>query len=110
MNYMHLAFAWFLLLSLAGMIAITVVRFWNRPFASREAGKKSVLVAGVVFFVLQAAAMIWVRTGAYQYIMENIFTMDAVYRAVTLFFSWSRMIALTVALVMTGRMVRTRER
>ncbi len=110
MNYMRLAFAWFLLISLAVMIAITVVRFWNRPFVSREAGKKSVLVAWVVLVVLQVAAMTWVRTSVYRYIMENIISMGTVYRVAALFFSWSRMIVLTVALVMTGRMMRTRER
>lgn len=110
MNYMRLAFAWFLLVSLVVMIAVTVVRFWKRPFASRENGRKYLLISWAVVIVLQAAAMLWVRTNVYQYIMENIFTMDAVYRVVNLFLSWSRIVAVTVALVVTGRVVRTRKR
>ena len=59
--------------------------------------------------VLQAVAMIWPRTGLFAYILANIFDLDAVYRIVTLLLSWTRIVAVTVALVHTVRFLRRKK-
>ncbi len=109
MNYMRLAFAWFSVLSLAVVIAVTAVRFGKTPFASENKGRNRLIVSWLVLAVLQAIAMIWVHTGVYKYIVENIFEMEAVYRLITIALSWSRIIAFTVAMVVTIRFVKMKK-
>lgn len=109
MNYMRLAFAWFSVLSLAVMIAVTAVRFGKTPFASENKGRNRLIVSWLVLAVLQAIAMIWVHTGVYKYIVENIFEMEAAYRLITIALSWSRIIAFTVAMVVTIRFVKMKK-
>jgi hypothetical protein len=101
MNYMRLAFAWFLVISLFLMITITVIRFGKRPIESEQKIKKLLLISWLVAIAVQIIAMIWPRTGLYSYILANIFSMDMVYRLVTIILSWARIIAVTVALVYT---------
>ena len=109
MNYMRLAFAWFLLFSLAAMIAVTVVRFGKKPFISEKKGRSHLVIAWLVLIVLQVVAMIWGRSKMYTYLIENIFTMGIVYRLVSIVLSWSRIIAATVALVYTVRIVKMKK-
>lgn len=109
MNYMRLAFAWILVISLAAMIAVTAIRFGKKPFASEQKGRNKLIVAWVVLLAVQAMAMIWVRTGLYKYIIENIFEMEVVYRLISIVLSWSKIIAFTVALVFTVRFVKMKK-
>lgn len=106
MNYMRLAFAWILAISLVVMIAITVMRFGKCPIESEQKIKKQLLISWSVVFLLQIIAMVWPRTGVYDYILSNIFSMEMVYRLITITLSWSRIIAVTVALVYTVRFLR----
>ena len=101
MNYMRLAFAWFLVISLFLMITITVIRFGKRPIESEQKIKKQLLISWLVAIAVQIITMIWPRTGLYSYILANIFSMDMVYRLVTIILSWARIVAVTVALVYT---------
>lgn len=110
MNYARLAFAWFAVISLGVMIAVTVVRFGKVPFVSKEKGLKKLIVAWGVLVAIQAVAMLWVHTGFYKYLMENIFKMSFVYRLIAIALSWSKIIALTVALVVTSRFVKLKKR
>ena len=103
MNYMRLAFAWILVISLLIMMAITIIRLGNNSEINEQKIKKHLLISWVVVVVLQAAAMIWPRTGLFAYILANIFDLDAVYRIITLLLSWTRIVAVTVALVHTVR-------
>ncbi len=108
MNYMRLAFAWILLLSLIAIIAVTAVRLGkSAPLDKRKERTKLIAAWGIVV-VLQAAAMIWPCTPAYQYIVENIFAMEVIYRLVTVVLSWTRIIAVTIAMVYTVRFMRSR--
>jgi len=106
MNYMRLAFAWFLVISLFAMIAITVIRFGKCPIESEQKIKKQLLISWMVVIVIQIIAMIWPRTKAYAYILSNIFSMEMSYRLITITLSWTRIIAVTVALVYTVRFLR----
>lgn len=103
MNYMRLAFAWILVISLLIMMAITIIRLGKNSEINEQKIKKHLLISWVVVVVLQAAAMIWPRTGLFAYILANIFELDAVYRIITLLLSWTRIVAVTVALVHTVR-------
>lgn len=103
MNYMRLAFAWILVISLLIMMAITIIRLGKNSEINEQKIKKHLLISWVVVVVLQAAAMIWPRTGLFAYILANIFDLDAVYRIITLLLSWTRIVAVTVALVHTVR-------
>ena len=106
MNYMRLAFAWVLVISLVVMIVITVLRFGKSPYTDRKKGKKQLITAWVVVAVIQGITMIWYQSSVYQYILENIFTMEMVYSLVAIILSWSRIICVTVALVTTARFLR----
>lgn len=103
MNYMRLAFAWILVISLLIMMAITIIRLGKNSEINEQKIKKHLLISWGVVVVLQAAAMIWPRTGLFAYILANIFDLDAVYRIITLLLSWTRIVAVTVALVHTVR-------
>ena len=106
MNYMRLAFAWALVVSLLVMIAITVLRFCKHSYADKKKGQKQLITAWAVVALIQGITMIWYRSSVYQYILENIFTMDMIYRLIAIILSWSRIVGVTVALVTTVRFLR----
>ena len=109
MNYMRLAFAWFLVVSLAVIIVVTVVRFGKKPFVSEEKGRKKLIIVWVVLGLIQAVAMLWGYTGLYKYIMENIFEMAFIYRLISIVISWSKIIVFTMALVFTARFIKMKK-
>ena len=109
MNYMRLAFAWILVISLLIMMAITIIRLGKISEINEQKIKKQMLISWMVVVVLQAAAMIWPRTGLFAYILANIFEWDVVYRIITLLLSWTRIVAVTVALVHTVRFLRRKK-
>ena len=106
MNYLRLAFAWILVISLLFMMAVTVIRLGKVPVVNEQKTRKQMLISWIVVVVLQAVAMIWPRTGLFSYILANIFDLDAVYRLITLALSWTRIIAVSIALVYTVRFLR----
>lgn len=106
MNYARLAFAWILLISLLVMMAVTILRLGKGPGVSAQKTRKQMIVWWGAAVILQAVAMIWPRTGLFTYILAHIMDMDGVYRLITLLLSWSRIIAITVALVYTVRYFR----
>ena len=110
MNYIRLAFAWIMLLSLIVMIAITVVRFGKKELVSEKQGRKQLITVGLVLVVL-IAVMRLVRTGLYEALTENVsmFLVGAFYRVVIIVLSWSRIIAFTVALVIVVRFLRMKK-
>lgn len=110
MNYMRLAFAWILVISLLIMMAITIIRLGKISEINEQKIKKQMLISWMVVVVLQVAAMIWPRTGLFAYILANIFEWDVVYRIITLLLSWTRIVAVTVALVHTVRFLRRKNR
>ena len=109
MNYMRLAFAWILVISLLIMMAITIICLGKNSEINEQKIKKQMLISWMVVVVLQAAAMIWPRTGLFAYILANIFEWDVVYRIITLLLSWTRIVAVTVALVHTVRFLRRKK-
>ncbi len=109
MNYMRLVFAWILVVSLAVMIAVTVVRFGKQPFISEQKGRKKLIVAWTVLVLIQAVAMLWGYTGLYKYIMENIFEMAFIYRLISIVISWSKIVVFTVALVFTVQFIKMKK-
>ena len=109
MNYMRLAFAWILVISLLLMMAITIIRLGKNSEINEQKIKKHMLISWLVVVVLQAVAMIWPRTGLFAYILANIFDLDVVYRIITLLLSWTRIVAVTVALVYTVRFLRRKK-
>ena len=108
MNYIRLGFAWILLLSLIAIIAVTAVRLGKSAALDKRKERIKLIAAWGIVVVLQAAAMIWPCTPAYQYIVENIFAMEVIYRLVTVVLSWTRIIAVTIAMVYTVRFMRSR--
>ena len=109
MNYMRLAFAWFAVISLAVMIAVTVVRFGKYPFASEQTGRKKLIVAWVALVLIQLAAMLWARSGLYRYLIDNIFEMAFVFRLITIIFDWAKIVVFTIALVFTSRFIKMKK-
>lgn len=109
MNYLRLAFAWLLLLILGVIIAVTVIRLGKRPFATKVEGRKKLIFAWLILIAFQSLTMLWGRTEVYQYLVNNIFTLGAVYRLISIVFSWGKIITLTVALVVTARFIRTKK-
>ena len=110
MNYMRLAFAWFAVISLAVMIAVTVVRFGKSPFVSEQTGRKKLIVAWVALVLIQLAAMLWARSGLYRYLIDNIFEMAFVFRLITIIFDWAKIVVFTVALVFTSRFIKMKKK
>ena len=110
MNYMRLAFAWIMLLSLLVMITITVVRFGKKELVSEKKGRKQLIIVGLVLVAL-VAVMRLVRMGLYESLTENanMFLVAAFYRVLIIVLSWSRIIAFTVALVIVVRFVRMKK-
>ena len=106
MNYMRLAFAWFLVISLAVMIVITVLRFRKCHEADEKKIKKRLIIAWSVVAVLQGIAMVWPHTGIYSYILSNIISMGMVYRIMSILLGWARIIAIIVAFVYTVQFLR----
>ena len=110
MNYMRLAFAWIMLLSLIVMIAITVVRFGKKALVSEKKGRKQLITVGLVLVAL-VAAMRLVRTGLYESLTgdANMFLVGAFYRVIIIVLSWSRIIAFTLALVVLVRFIKMKK-
>ena len=106
MNYARLAFAWIMVISLVIIMVFTILRLGKDPVVSGQKTKKQMMVWWSVAAILQAVAMIWPRTGLFTYILAHIMDMDGIYRIITLLLSWSRIIAVTVALVYTVRYIR----
>ena len=109
MNFGRLAIAWILTLILVGIIVITVIRLTKKPFVTVDKGKKQAIIAWLVVLVLQIVAWLWGRSAFYQYILDNIVRLPLLYNLVSLIFSWMKVIALTVALVVTVRFIRTKK-
>lgn len=104
MNYMRLVFAWVLLLSLMAMIAISVIKLGKQSFQDKKKGRIYVIVSWGIFVVLQAISMIFPYTEYYQYLIENIYQMQGLYRLIYITLGWARIIAVTIALVNTLRL------
>lgn len=109
MNYMRLAFSWFLALSLVVMISVTVLRFGKKPFASEQKGRIRLIVAWSVLVLIRVGVMLWGHTELYKYLVGNIFEMGFVLRLISIVISWSQIIALTVALVFTSRFIKMKK-
>ena len=109
MNFGRLAFAWLLVLILVAIIAVTVVRLGKKPLSSKEKGLEQLIATWLVVLALQVITWAWGRSETYNYILDNIMTMGVVYSFISLALSWCKIIALTVALVVTVRFIRTRK-
>lgn len=109
MNYLRLAFAWLLVLILGGIIAVTVIRLGKKPFETKAEGKKKLILVWLVLLAVQMITMVWGRSEVYQYLIDNIFTLGAVYRMISIIFSWGKIITLTIAVVVTARFTRTKK-
>lgn len=109
MNYGRLLFAWGLLLVLAGIILVTVIRLGKKPFAAEENGQKKLILVWIVLALFQVITMLWGRSEVYMYIVNNIFTLGALYRLISIVFSWGKIIMVTVALVVTMRFIKTKK-
>ena len=59
--------------------------------------------------MIQLAAMLWVRSGLYRYLIDNIFEMAFVFRLITIVFDWAKIVAFTVALVFTSRFIKMKK-
>ncbi len=108
LNYGRLLFAWGLVLVLGVIILFTVIRLGKKPFASEDNGKKKLIISWLVLVLFQLVTMLWGRSEVYMYIVNNIFTLGALYRLISIVFSWGKIVILTVALVVTVRFIRTR--
>ena len=109
MNYMRLAFAWFAVISLAVMIAVTVVRFGKEPFDTEQKGRRKLIGAWIILLLIQAVAMLWPKTNFFDYILANIVSMGAVYRLISIILSWSKIVTFTVVLVFTSRFIKMKK-
>ena len=109
LNYMRLAFAWALVLSLAAMIAVTVGRFGKKLIDDEKKGRNHMIIGWFVLVGIQAIGMIWGRSELHKYIIENIFEMEVIYRLISIVLSWSKIIATTVALVFTVRFIKMKK-
>lgn len=109
MNFGRLAISWILTLILVAIITVTVIRLAKKPFATEDKGKKQLIGAWVVVLALQVAAWLWGRSGTYMYIIDHIITMGAVYSLISLVLSWCKIIALTAALMVTVRFIKTKK-
>ena len=109
MNYARLAFAWILAISLLVMIAITVIRFGKCPMECGQRVPRKLIVSWGIVVVLQIVAMVWPRTGLFKYILANVISMGMIYRLTSIILSWTRIVAVTVALVHTIRFLRRKK-
>ena len=109
MNYMRLAFAWFAVISLAVMIAVTVVRFGKEPFDTEQKGRRKLIGAWAILLLIQAVAMLWPRTNFFTYILANIVSMGTVYQLISIVLSWAKIVAFTVAVVCTSRFIKMKK-
>jgi len=103
MNYMRLAFAWILVISLLVMMVITIIRLGKSPVTDERKLRKQMMISWIVVVILQVVAMIWPCTGLFTYILAYIIDWDAVYRLIALLLSWTRIITVTAASVYTMR-------
>ena len=76
MNYVRLAFAWVLVISLIVMMAVTILKFSKFPVSTDKKGRNRLILSWGIVVFLQAIAMIWPHTEMYSYILANIFSMD----------------------------------
>lgn len=106
MNYGRLAIAWVLVLILVVIISVTVVRLGKKPLASKEKGLEQLVAAWLVVLALQVIIWAWGRSETYAYILDNFMTMGVIYNLISLVLSWAKIIALTIALVVTVRFIR----
>ena len=109
MNYGRLAIAWGLILILVAIIAVTVIRLGKKPFSLKKKGLEQLIAAWLVVLALQVIIWAWGRSETYMYMIDHIMTMGAVYSLISLVLSWCKIIALTVALVVTVRVIRTKK-
>ena len=109
MNYARLAFAWILAISLLVMIAITVIRFGKCQMECGQRVSRKLIVSWGIVVVLKIVAMVWPRTGLFKYILANVISMGMIYRLTSIILSWTRIVAVTVALVYTVRFIRNKK-
>lgn len=109
MNFGRLAIAWVLVLILMVIIAVTVIRLGKKPFSLKKKGLEQLIAAWLVVLALQVIIWAWGRSETYMYMIDHIMTMGAVYSLISLVLSWCKIIALTVALVITVRFIRIKK-
>ena len=109
MNYARLGFAWILAISLLVMIAVTVIRLSKCNTVNVQKLKKQMMISWIVAVGVQVVAMIWPKTGLFAYMLAHILDWDMVYRIIALLLSWTRIAAVTVALVHTVRFIRSKK-
>jgi hypothetical protein len=96
-------------LVLAGIILVTVIRLGRKPFAAEDKAQKKLIIAWSALVLFQIVTMLWGRSEVCMYILNNIFTLGALYRLISIVFSWGKIIMLTVALVVTVRFIKTKK-
>ncbi len=109
MNYNRLVFAWILVLCLGALIIVTAIRFRKNPFVSVQQGKKKMIIAWGIFVILQCGMMIVSNTEIYAYFILEILKMGFWFRVLMFLLSWSKAIALTVAVVYTARFIEMKK-
>lgn len=109
MNYLRLAFAWVSLITLAILMGVTVFRFRNGKCNDEKIVLRKLIVSWVVLVILQVIAFIWPRTKIFNYLLAHILSMSTIYTLVSICLEWTRIVALTVALVNTVRFLRRRK-
>jgi len=106
MNFGRLTIAWVLVLVLGAIILVTVIRLGKKPLSSKEKGLEQLIAAWLVVLALQVIIWAWGRSETYAYILDNFMTMGVIYNLISLVLSWAKIIALTIALVVTVRFIR----
>jgi len=108
MNFGRLAIAWLLVLVLGAIILVTVLRLGKKPFSLKKKGLEQLIAAWLVVLALQVITWAWGRSETYNYILDNIMTMGVIYNLISLVLSWCKIIALTVALIVTVRFIKVK--
>lgn len=109
MNYGRLVFAWLLVLALGAIILVTVIRLGKKPLTAKEKGVNQLLIAWLWVFALQIITWGWGRSETYKFLIDNIMTMGIIYSLISLLLSWVKIIAFTVALVITVRFINMKK-
>ena len=108
MNYAVLVVAWLWFLCLVSLVLVTVYRFRKIPIAASKKGRWQLVFAWMAFVLLQAVAMLLPYTAFFQSVLANIQALGWYQLAVTIL-AWARILAVTVALVITVRFIYTKK-
>lgn len=109
MNYSRLAFAWVFFAVTIALIIVTAMKLRQNNFSDKKQAKTHLVVSWLVVIGIQILSMIWPLMPLHKYLLANVLSLGMIFTLISIVFEWAKIIAFTVALTNTARVLYQRK-